>query len=104
MFSGWILQFTSFQILPVSLKLYFVSNLFFTNIQCPIQADADILSCFVFVVNSSTILSISTCSRRSMCVLTHHVGDYSVCRSNCFVMQNTIQVHTQLMFSISINV
>lgn len=58
------------------------------------QADADILSCSVFVVNSSTILSISTCSRRSTCVLTHPVGDCSVCRSNCFVMQNTTQVHS----------
>lgn len=50
------------------------------------------MSCFVFAVHFSTILSISTCSRRSMCVLIHHVGDYSVCRSNCCVMQNTTQV------------
>lgn len=50
------------------------------------------LSCFVFGVHFSTISSISTCSRRSTCVLIHHVGDYSVCRSNCCVMQNTTQV------------
>lgn len=104
-FLDGVLQFTSVQVLPVSRSCNLtancsshISSLPSTRFWVFFQADADILSCFVFVVNSSTTLSISTCSRRSMCVLTHHVGDYSVCRSNCFVMQNTTQVHTQSMF------
>lgn len=53
------------------------------------------LSDSLFPVIPSTILSTSTCWRRSLYVLTHPVEDSSGCRNSYFAMPSTTQVNTR---------